>query len=376
MRLRDTHVPDEAAARERAWEVVRAAYAEREPVTRPRRYVRPALALALVGALVAAAASSPGRAVLHSIRKSVEGERHASPELFALPSGGRLLVSSALGPWIVQRDGSRRRLGSYRDASWSPHGLYVVATRAHEVVAVDEKGNERWALPRPRVRFARWGGSRIDTRIAYLSGGRLHVVAGDGTGDVDACGEPTAARVAPAWRPGPGHVLAFATAKGRVYVLDTEHCSLAWASAPFPDPRKLRWSDDGRRLLLVTGDKLVVFRGGSGVPLASRWMRGVADATFARGTHRIGLVRRGEVLMLDAERLRARPRRLFVATGRLGQLAWSPDGRWLLVAWPAADQLIFVRSARPHRIVAFSDISRQFGGGRFPTIGGWCCSPS
>ena len=377
MRLHDVRAPDEAAAQERARAVVRRAYAEREPAPRPRRYLRPALALALVGVLVAAAVSPPGRAVLHSIRKSVAGEKHAAPELFALPSGGRLLVNGADGPWLVQPNGSRRLLGRYRDASWSPFGRYVVVTRPNEVVAVDKKGDQRWVLPRPRVRLARWGGSRSDTRVAYLTGGRLHVVAGDGTGDVDACGEPTAARVAPAWRPTePEHVLAFATANGRVHVLDTDRCSVAWTSAPFPDPRALRWSDDGRRLLLVTRDKLVVFGAASGKPLAIRWMRGVADAAFAPGLHRIGLVRRGEALTLDADRLRARPQRIFVATGRLDQVAWSPNGRWLLVTWPAADQLIFVRAARPHRIVAFSSISRQLGGGRFPTLGGWCCSRS
>src|ERR671939_1675635 len=146
-----------------------------------------------------------------------------APELFALPSGGRLLVNSPHGPWIVQANGSRRRLGAYREASWSPHGKYVVVVRSNEVVAVSPRGDVHWTLPRPRVRFARWGGSRVDTRIAYLSGSRLHMVAGDGTGDVDACGEPTAARVAPAWRPtGPEHVLASATATGRVTVLDTD----------------------------------------------------------------------------------------------------------------------------------------------------------
>ena len=31
------------------------------------------------------------------------------------------------------------------------------------------------------IAFPRWGGSRVDTRVAYLTRGRLHVVAGDGT---------------------------------------------------------------------------------------------------------------------------------------------------------------------------------------------------
>ena len=92
----------------------------------------------------------------------------------------------------------------------------------HELAAVTPRGDVRWSLARPSVRFARWGGSRTDTRIAYLARRRLRVVAGDGTGDRPACGAPTAAAVAPAWRPGPEHLLAYADARGRISVVDTD----------------------------------------------------------------------------------------------------------------------------------------------------------
>jgi hypothetical protein len=85
------------------------------------------------------------------------------------------------------------------------------------------------------------------------------------------------------------------------------------------------------------------------------------------------LVRGGEVLGLNVDRLRAAPRRLFRVTGRIGQIAWSPNGRWLLVTWPDADQFLFVHGRRIH---AVSGITRQFGGGSFPTLGGWCCTSS
>ena len=370
--LRELPIPEQEEARQRSHAVVRAAFAEREPTPQRRHYLKPALALVAVAAVAAAAASPPGRAVLGSLRKTVAGEKRAAPELFALPSGGRLLVNSPHGPWIVQANGSRRRLGAYREASWSPHGKYVVAVRPNEVVAVSPKGDVHWTLPRPRVRFARWGGSHVDTRVAYLSGSRLHMVVGDGTGDVDLCGEPAAAPVAPEWRP-PGlpHVLAYADVKGRVYVLDADRCSLAWRSAPFPRPRALRWSDDGRRLLLVTRDKLVAFDARRARPLAVRFTRGVIDAAFRPGSHQVALVRGGEVLALSADRLRATPRRLFRVTGPVGQIAWSPNGRWLLVTWPDADQFLFVHG---HRIQAVSGITRQFGGGSFPTLGGWSCT--
>jgi WD40-like Beta Propeller Repeat len=378
MRLRDLlrqlPIPEEEEARRRSHAVVRAAFAEREPTPEQHHYVKPALALAVVAAIVAAAASPPGRAVLGSLRKTVAGEKRAAPELFSLPSGGRLLVNSPHGPWIVQANGSRRRLGDYREASWSPHGKYVVAERPAEVVAMSPQGDLHWTLPRPRVHFARWGGSHVDTRVAYLSGSRLHMVAGDGTGDVDLCGEPAAAPVAPEWQP-PGlpHVLAYADVRGRVYVLDADRCSLAWRSAPFAHPHVLRWSSDGRRLLLVTRDKLVAFDDRRARPLAVRFVRGVTDAAFRPGSHQLALVRGGEVLALTADRLNATPRRLFRVTGRIGQIAWSPNGRWLLVTWPDADQFLFVRG---RRIRAVSGIARQFGGGAFPSIGGWCCTSS
>ena len=201
--------PGESEAGERAWNLVRAAYQQREPVTWPRRHARPLAAAAVVAAVAAAAASSPGRALVHSFRKAV-GVEHAQLELFSLPTPGRLLVSGAGGTWLVNADGSRRRLGAYRDAAFSPHALFIAATRANELVALDPKGRVRWTLARPSPRFPSWTGTRVDTRIAYVSAGKLRVVAGDGTGDRVIA---PAAPVAPVWRPGGGRVLAYAAGR-------------------------------------------------------------------------------------------------------------------------------------------------------------------
>src|SRR5919201_6473455 len=180
--MKEFRAPSEQQAGARSWEVVRAAYEAREPVAWPRRHPRALAAGALVAALVAAALSPPGRSVVHSPRKAV-GVEHAETELFSLPAPGRLLVTGPGGTWIVNADGSRRRLGAYRDAAWSPHGLFVAATRGNELVALDPKGKVRWSLARRSPRFPAWTGTRSDTRIAYVSRGRLRVVAGDGTGD-------------------------------------------------------------------------------------------------------------------------------------------------------------------------------------------------
>jgi hypothetical protein len=73
------------------------------------------------------------------------------------------------------------------------------------------------------------------------------------------------------------------------------------------------------------------------------------------------------------------PRRLFSALGRLGEVVYSPDGRWLLLAWRSADQWLFLNPAHPRRVVAVSDVAAQFDPGTtspaaFPKVAGWCCS--
>jgi hypothetical protein len=325
--------------------------------------------LALAAALLVAGvlASPPGWSLIHSIRKAV-GVQSASTELFSLPAGGRLLVASPRGLWTVQQDGSRRLLGRYLDGSWSPHGLFLAATRSNELVALDPKGDLRWTLPRPAVHGPRWVGSRTDTRIAYLSGGTLRIVAGDGTGDrafVDVTVRPAAA-----WRPGTGRFLAFAWDRW-VQVDDADSGRLVWR-APFDAiPTKLEWSSDGRLLLAISPFRLRVYDSRGRVVAQDDPSDATmdADATFVPGTHRVAVIRvhgaQSDVFELGTGRT------LFRSTGIFRQLAASPDGRWLLVTWPTANQWVFVRVAGPRRIVAVSQIARQFGG--FPRVAGWCC---
>jgi hypothetical protein len=352
--------PHEHEAAERAWAVVRAAYEQREPVAWPRRHWQPLVTVAVVAAVVAAALSPPGRSVVHSLRKAV-GVEQPEPALFSLPAPGQLLVTSSQGVWLVQRDGSKRLLGRYRDATLSPHGLYVAGTRANELVALDPQGHVRWTLARPAPRFPAWTGTRTDTRIAYLSGGRLHVVAGDGTGD-RALGR--AALVAPAWRPGPGRVLAYSDGR-RVVVVDAD--SGAVLRRLWPKPTKLTWSSDGRRLLVFSPHATRVYEGRRIVAADDP-----SDATYDRDA-----ILRGR----DALAVRAAGdassvfslisgQTVFRGTGVFDQVAQSPDGRWVLVSWPTANQWVFVR-LRPRRIVGVARITQQFG--RDARVAGWCC---
>jgi hypothetical protein len=214
--LQRLEIPDEHEARERSWAVVQAAFAEHEPQPR-RRSWKPGAAIAIALAALAGLLSPPGRAVLDDIREVV-GVEQAQPALFSLPAPGRLLVTADSGAWVVEQDGSKRLLGRYGDAAWSPFGRFVVASRQNELAALTPDGEVRWSLARPDVRFPRWGGTKTDTRIAYFSGRQLRVVGGDGKDDRLLTGN--AALRPPEWRP--GHVLVYALPGGSARAVDID----------------------------------------------------------------------------------------------------------------------------------------------------------
>jgi WD40-like Beta Propeller Repeat len=357
-------IPGEHEARERTWAVVASAFGEREPVPRPSHWPRVAAVAIALAALAAAALSSPGRAVLDEVREVVGIER-AQPALFSLPTPGRLLVASDAGVWVVREDGSKRLLGEYREASWSPFGRFVVAARENELAALEPDGDVRWTLARPGAASPRWTGSETDTRIAYQGLNVPRVVAGDGTDDAPVCAV-SARRIAPAWRPGSGFALALVAPSGEPYVVDLDRCVVRWRGTAIARPRRLEWSTDGTRLLVVGASRLIVLDARTGRVVGTT--PGV-DGAFRPGSRTLARIfQRGDRSRLIVGRRGV----VFSASGRLEGPVWSPDGRWLLVGWPTADQWVFVR-ADGKRIRAVSNVSEQFRSRSFPRVEGWCC---
>lgn len=364
-------------AEERTWEVVRRAYEER-----PARGRRPSnglllAALATVIVVAAAVLSPPGQAVFEHVREAV-GVQHAAPALFSLPTGGRLLVVSTGrgGVWLVRADGLKRRLGPYEDASWSPHGLYLVASRTDELAALTSAGEVRWSLARRNVHNATWEGTRTDTRIAYIASSGLRVVAGDGTGDHLL--DRSAQDVPPAWDPRRMHVLAYAS--GGAIVLRSAAGPILWRAPVGVLPTALEWSSDGRELAVVSARRIVVL-GANGRVRRTVSMLGATflQAAFRPGSHRlavaVGLGGHSEVKLVDVDRP-GTSKLLFAGPGVFRDLAWSPDGGWLLVTWPTADQWVFLHGAH---VQAVGNIRDQFPradhlGPKLELTGRWCCS--
>ena len=367
--LEQIEIPSEHSARARAWSVAARAFAAREPTPPRASWPRVAAVAIAVAAVGAAALSSPGQAVLDEVREAV-GIEHAAPALFSLPAQGRLLVASDAGLWVVQSDGSKRLLGPYREASWSPFGRFVVAARANELAALEADGSVRWTLARRGARWPVWTGSQTDTRIAYVDRTGIRVVAGDGRDDRLLV---RGARGPLAWRPGAGFVLAYTTRR-QIRVLRADTRRVVWQAARSRGRvAAIGWSSTGNRVFVLSPRHVTVYDARGRVVDSESPAEGWpdVDAAFRPASTELAVVRvhgsQSSAYILNG-------RRLANVTGVMRQLEWAPDGRWLVITWQTADQWILARAGgRNYRAVA--NVSEQFRSRSFPRLQGWCCVP-
>jgi hypothetical protein len=369
-RLRDAPLPGEAEAAVRSWPVVEAALAEREPgsggaAAHPRRL---ALRLALVAALVAIGlvfALTPAAAWIGD--RFEDETQKATPAFAALPPGGSVLAISQSGAYAISSEGDTQGLGSFTDAGWSPHGLHVIGVDGKRLIAVDPLGTIKWTRAQPtRVHHPAWS-TRDGFAVAYLAGPALRVIAGNGDPATDRPLRRRAAPVTPAWRPRSDRVLTYATLGGGIETLDVTTGATVWR-API-DAKALAWSRNGRRLVALASRSVTV------LDREGHVLRTVALPAVARdwalhpsGSRAAVAVGRG---VLDVPLDGGRPRPLF--QGNVDGLAWSQDGRRLLLGSRGADQWLLLGPG--DHIRALDGVSRELGkAGGFPRVAGWCCA--
>ncbi len=401
--LREAPIPVPPEAEARGLRVVEAAYAEREASERGaserddlenrRPLSRFALALGIATLLTALLLSPAGASVRDWVGDVVESPApKPEPELARIPGGGRLLVQSAAGPWVVQPDGSRRLLGDYEEATWSPRGFFVATAKGRALSAVEPGGTPHWSLTADaRVGDPRW--APAGERIAYRAGKELRIVAGDGT--EDRLLAASTAPVAPAWSPGGDAGLAYASGDGVLRIANSESGEGLTEAPALSDISRLNWGAGGTAILEASpralrlrevrpqkvapgpalGPARTLALPGHGISLTGAALAPEREAVAAVVTHWRDHGTTSEVLLFPPGA--RKPRSLLTVPGSLGEVAWSPDGRRLLVAWPGANQWLFLPVGRG-KPRAVANISTAFSPGEraasFPRIEGWCCS--
>lgn len=239
--------------------------------------------------------------------------------LHGVTEDGRLQYSRRLEEgvarlFVAPLAGGRVRLltpagRGYQSPAWSPNGLELVAVRqsttnsgGREIVIVPRGGGRSQPIAAPIGTLSATPGaawSPTGDRVAYLradnSGNRVIVAVprdGSMTGSASwPLAKDTVVSSAISWSPD-GRAIAFARRDG-IYALDTGTGQVSrLAAAPAATPRfavSPAWSPDGSR---------IAFRGGDGI----------YALTVATGDLR----------------------RLAATRQSLHQVAWSPDGRWIV----------------------------------------------
>ena len=397
-RLRSLRAPEEEAAQRRAWELAAAARAARDAeadaggrADAPRRrvFARPALVATALAAVLVAAVTPPGSAVADWVGDAVrsvvgdDGPPKRAKSLDRLPGGGRVLVLTADSDAWIAGDGAHRRIARGVDvATWSPQGRFAALATADELFAVDPQGRRRWSIPaHPPVQAMAW--SPDGFRVAYTNGNEVRLVAGDGTGDRRVAFRAERSRLAftdaLAWKPGPGHVLAFADGR-TLFLADTDRRQVLWQKR-LRATQWLAFSPTGDRLLVIRRRDVRILDTSNGDTLQRLRRPPYADELYDPAWDHSGrsfaLVRyrpgRGTEVLVGRPRGRTiRLRRLFVGSD-LGLAGYSPDNRWLLVHWSENDSWLFLplTGGRPRQVTG---VRRRFGGARLNHLE-WCCAP-
>jgi hypothetical protein len=252
-----------------------------------------------------------------------------------------------------------------------------VGAEGRQLVAVDAAGTLKWTLTSRRpVSHPAWS-TADGFAVAYLEGHALRAVAGNGDPTTNRVVRRHAAPVTPAWLPHSDRILAYATTAGAIATVDVETGRTLWSTPAGGPPRALAWSRGGRRLVALRSHSVTVLNR-AGHLLRTIALPGVAHAlalhpSGSRAAVVVGGPRGAGVMEVPLAGSPAgrTPHQLF--QGNVDGIAWSEDGRRLLLAWRGADQWLLLGPRG--RITALHGVSRALGtAGGFPRVAAWCCA--
>jgi hypothetical protein len=163
--------------------------------------------------------------------------------------------------------------------------------------------------------------------------------------------------------------------------VDVDTRARLWSTPASAPVSELDWSSDGSRLLALSSDgrAWIYTARGRRVRELERVTRAAyspAADTLAYAAYDSERDSSSVVLVEDGS-----ARTLFTGPGAFQDIVWSPNGRWLLVTWPAADQWLFLKMPSGRGLVSVPNVSREFdpggdGGAEFPRASGWAPAPS
>ena len=383
-RLAERPLPGERDARERGWSVICGRLRRRRSGLVPPRALRP-LALARGrrrcpgGARPWPSARPEPAWATGSSSASTRAPDTATPAFAGLPAAAGVLLWARGGS--LGRPPGRLVSAAWapsREAGWSPRGKFVIGVRGRRLVAVDPD-RRRCAGPsraRGRCTHPAWSGGD-GYRVAYLEGDDAARRRGE-TARATGCSGGRRRRSRPPGGPGGRWVLSYAGAGGLIETVDVDTGRRA-LGAPYRAQAGLRAGlDPGRRGGWWRSSRTAC---GSTTAAGAPWppgplprARGRSPSIPAAGG------RRSRRAGGAAPRFSACPcersgaaRSLFDGFGRVDGLAWSPDGRRLLLAWRDADQWLLLGPRRQVQRALARSAASWAPGRASPRIAGWCC---
>src|SRR5262249_6221975 len=150
-------------------------------------------------------------------------------------------------------------------------------------------------------------------------------------------------------------------AGGAIVVRNADSGRIVWRTPIDVLPSSLDWSADGTLLAVTASPRTLVLDGSGHVRRSVSLLDAkLLQAAVKPSSHKLAvslrLPARSEVRLVDIDRP-GTSKLMFAGPGDFRDVTWSPNGRWLLLDWPTANQWLFVSGSH---VRAVGNIDQEF----------------